>query len=139
HHSQQQYLTRGPAKHHRIDFARNELTIAQLAQKVAILDNHLSAQHSHYRPAFYVPPLPRAIVTDVKILSGECLLDCWINQDDIRIAAGSNYSFPRIQPEDTSCVGRGDLGEALQRHTTPDYSLGVDYTHTLFGAEIPSG
>ena len=75
----------------------------------------------------------------MKILAREGLLNSWIEQNNIGIAARSNHALAGIQAENACCISGGNFREALQGHAAADHTFGIDYAHARLGAEVSAG
>src|ERR1700736_3829732 len=115
------------------------MPIAKCTRHPSRLNDRPAAQDCHYRPTPHFPSFPRTVIADVKIAASEFFTDGRINQAEVRVTAGRDYSFAGIKSQDARGVGRGYLGETLQRHPAPDHPLGENYAHPGFGTEVAAG
>jgi hypothetical protein len=128
-----------PAQYNRIQLARDELPIIQVRQQLAVLDDHLAAQYCRRRPPFDLPSFPWAVVAHVKVLACQLLLDRWVEEHDVGVAARCDYPLARIEAKDARRIGRDHVSEALQSHPALHHALGVDNTHPRLGSQVSAG
>jgi len=88
---------------------------------------------------FRLPALPRAVVGHVEVVARERLLERRVEQDEVGVAARREHALRGIQAEDARGVGRGDRGEALERHAALDDALGPRDPQARLGADVAAG
>jgi Cu/Ag efflux pump CusA len=89
-------LASGTTEHNRVNLARHQVSVAELAQQLPVLHDDLAAQDCRGRPSLNRPALPRAVIANVEIVARERLFDRRIDQHNIRITAGSDDTLARI-------------------------------------------
>src|SRR5437660_7203893 len=126
----------GAAQDDWVYFSRDQLAFTQLAHHFAVFHYYLPPQERRHRPTGHIPSFPRTVVAHVEVLARQFLLERWINQAQVGVAAGGDHTFTRVQPKDTRGIGGRYVSETLQRHTSLDYPFGVNDAEPRLGPEV---
>ena len=93
-----------------------------------MVDNDFTTQDRNHGIPLATETFPDAVVgIGVEIVQGQGLVEIGINEHEIRVTAGGNDAFLRVEPKDFCGIGGGDRGKALQRHVALRHKFGKCY------------
>src|SRR5438874_10102990 len=124
----------------RVDLPRQKLTVAHLANEFPISSDDPPAQNRGGRPSGDRPTFPRAVVANVKVRFLQAA-PAWaqVQYRHVRVTTNGKGALARIDAEDLCRVGRRDIHETPEAHTSLCHALGVGDAHARLGTQVATG
>ncbi len=110
------------------------------ADPVAVLHEHLSAQHGRRHAARELPAVPEAVVAGgVQLVEADRVPGRGVDEDQVGVAADGDHALARVEPEQPGGRLGGELHELLDGEPVLRDPLGEQHVHPRLDAVVAAG